>query len=186
MIYSATRVIYEHSMVMPPAAEPITLAEAKDNLGVGHDQHDAIITRLIRSAHRMIISERDMTLIDTTWSLTTNLSEFRLPKGPAFEVVSVHGADETLFDPGDYMLVSPRSLRVERSRGWGCGATRITYRAGAPTLEAFLAGFSASAVEAVHLIVSFLYENRIPVEPGKAPQIPPAIKHVLDGIAPIA
>ena len=93
-----------------PAAEPLSLAEAKLHLRVDHSDEDAYITGLI-SAARIACEERiGRTLINSTWTLTANSWDEidELPYPPVIAITSVSyvsPAGSTVTVPsGNYML----------------------------------------------------------------------------------
>jgi uncharacterized phiE125 gp8 family phage protein len=54
-------------LITPPAAEPLTLAEAKAWLRVEHDDDDAVIAPLIAGARSLVERETSRALITQTW-----------------------------------------------------------------------------------------------------------------------
>jgi len=57
-------------LLVPPAAEPCTLAEAKNFLRVEHDDDDAVIASLIASARGQVEALTRRALLTQTWRLT--------------------------------------------------------------------------------------------------------------------
>ena len=57
-------------LITAPAAEPITLAEAKLHLRVSGNSEDTLITTLIGAARRMCEARTDRALITQTWEAT--------------------------------------------------------------------------------------------------------------------
>lgn len=97
-----------------PAAEPVTLVEAKAHLRVSHNSEDELIGALIRAARDDVEKSAGLALIDQSWRLTLD----RLPasatallmRHPVKAVLSatVFDADggAALIDPADYALDS--------------------------------------------------------------------------------
>lgn len=56
-------------LITPPAAEPITLADAKNYLRVEHDADDELITSLITGARREVEIATRRVLMTQTWRL---------------------------------------------------------------------------------------------------------------------
>jgi hypothetical protein len=57
-------------MTIPPAVEPISLAEAKLHLRVDHIDDDALISNLIISCRQLVESHIHMSLIEQVWRWT--------------------------------------------------------------------------------------------------------------------
>jgi len=102
-------------VLVPPAAEPVTLDEAKAVLRVTDGAEDALIQRLIRAARQRIEAALGLSLITTTYreildlwsdSLTPN-GYIRLQRGPLLSVVSVRIANQD----GDYETLDPSRYR---------------------------------------------------------------------------
>ena len=102
-------------LTTPPAAEPLTLAEAKDHLRIGSSDtsDDMIVSALIAAARRWAEEELGASIITQTWQLT--LSGFpcdsepiRVPRGPVQSVTSVSYLDSDsqtqTFASTDYLL----------------------------------------------------------------------------------
>ena len=53
----------------PPATEPVSLAEAKAHLRVTHNDDDAYITTLIKTARQGIEAQTGLGLISQGWSV---------------------------------------------------------------------------------------------------------------------
>src|SRR4051794_5651410 len=56
-------------LVTPPAAEPVSLAEAKLYLRVVDSAEDSMITNMIAAARLLCEAEVDRSFINTTWDL---------------------------------------------------------------------------------------------------------------------
>lgn len=109
-----------------PAAEPVTLADAKAHLRLDHDGEDALIESLVRAARETVETETGLALLDQDWRLAIDRwprgGEVKVRRHPLREVLSitVYGADgeASVLDPGSYMsdLVSrPGRLRLTKS-----------------------------------------------------------------------
>lgn len=107
-----------------PAAEPVTLAEAKAHLRLAHDSEDALIAGLIRAAREMVERDTGAALIDQAWRLaldelpacgTVTIARFPVKQVSAVTFYGQSGAP-VVVDPGDYVLDSlsrPARLHVE-------------------------------------------------------------------------
>ena len=104
-------------LVTPPAAEPVTLSDAKAFLRVGHDAEDGLILQLIASARQRVEAETGRALISRTYSETldawdvpgriaANGRQFRLLMPPLLSVSSVTTLDAddvaSVWDAVDY------------------------------------------------------------------------------------
>ncbi|MFN4272143.1 MAG: head-tail connector protein [Aliihoeflea sp.] len=96
-----------------PAAEPVTLAEAKQHLRLDHDGEDGLIEGLIRAAREEVEAATGLALIDQTWRLTLDrvpvTGVVRIARHPVKEILSVtvFGAD------GEGILVDPATYRLD-------------------------------------------------------------------------
>lgn len=108
-----------------PAAEPVTLVEAKAHLRVSHNSEDELLGALIRAARDEVETSTGLALIDQSWRLTLD----RLPasatallmRHPVKAVLSVSVFDAdggaSLVDPADYALDNlsrPARLHFQR------------------------------------------------------------------------
>jgi len=106
-------------LVTPPAAEPVTLSDAKAFLRVGHDAEDGLILQLIASARQRVEAETGRALISRTyrealdaWDVPGRIADsgrqFRLPLPPLISVISVttFAADDagTVWDAANYFV----------------------------------------------------------------------------------
>jgi uncharacterized phiE125 gp8 family phage protein len=107
------------SLVTPPAAEPLTLEQAKARLRISDSSQDAHLTHLIRSARQRVEGHTGRALITQTWlerrdtwdgdgRLCAFATQFKLPKPPliAIEAITTYDADDapTSHDPADFFI----------------------------------------------------------------------------------
>ncbi len=151
---------FELTLLVPPASEPITLAEAKLFLRLDDDAEDALVSDLIRAARASVERATGRSLILQEWQYTlygTAPARLVLPRGPVSALVSVAtlqaDLSETALAAEHYQQQGNelRFLQLPVHHG-----VRIAYRAGAA---------SAAAVDeplrhAVRALVLHLYEAR--------------------------
>jgi uncharacterized phiE125 gp8 family phage protein len=100
------------SRTTEPAAEPVTLAEAKANLRLDHDGEDELVEGLIRAAREEVETATGLALIEQHWRLCLDRlprsGEVLLRRHPVREIVSVTIYDRdgaaNIVDPAHYML----------------------------------------------------------------------------------
>ncbi len=159
-------------LTTPPAAEPVSLAEAKAHLRVSHADDDAYISRLIAAARRTVERATSLRLVTQGWSLFAD----RWPDGPALSLqlspvtaiadIITYGEDDTpaTVDPAHYYLdhVSRPARAVLRDG-------RTPPRGGRPvnSIEVrFTAGFGAASLvpedlrQAILLTVAHWFDHR--------------------------
>lgn len=177
--------------ISAPAAEPVTLAEAKIRLSVDHDEHNAMITDLIAAARAAAENKTGRALIAQTWELVLDAfpaHEIKLAKPPVSSIVSIQyidpdGVQQTM-DPADYSL-DPDSLP-----GWVLPAYGTAWPA---TLDAanvvrvrFVAGYGAAATDVptpvrqwINVTLATYYANREAILAGNFTELPNAF---VDGL----
>lgn len=151
-----------------PAAEPVTLAEAKLHLRVDHDEEDDLIQSMI-SAARMAAEQRlRRTLVESGWTLTLDAfgDLYELPMPPLRNIESigyVDAAGETQAMPSAAYVVDPTSEpgRVVPVSDWPVTAPRP-----AAVTVVFTAGYGEAGDvpspirQWVLLAVGDMYANR--------------------------
>ena len=191
----------ELKTTVPPAAEPVTLAEAKLHLRVDHSDEDAYITALITASREWCESYLGGSICQQTKALITNHFPhyLRLPGGPVQSISSVTYEDENgdtqIVDASTYRLTGDGYISLAWGKSWptgyACDVT-ITYVAGYPpevTTELveeegedpvevettdYAANVPASIKQAILLLVGALYEDR---EAGGV--APPGVRELL-------
>ncbi|MBB3972776.1 head-tail connector protein [Hansschlegelia beijingensis] len=157
-------------LVTAPAADPVTLAEAKKHLRVMHDDEDALISMLIKAAAAQIEgpSGIGVALVTQTWRLSLDgfPCEIEIPLTPVSAVDSVTfkdaaGADVAFTDFAVDLDASPTLVAPAYGATWPVprcerGSVKVEFTAGygAPS------DVPADLRAAVLLIVGHLYENR--------------------------
>ncbi len=155
-------------LIVPPAEEPVSLADMKAHLRVAHADDDAAIAMYAKAARRAVESRGGLALLAQGYRLTLDrLGEapILLPKAPvtsvdAVEVVSRNGTAE-LVDPGLYETETGPAGRLAIRAALPASFRRI----GCIRIE-FSAGWTdaASVPEelklAVMMLAAHFYENR--------------------------
>lgn len=151
-----------------PAAEPVTLAEAKLHLRVDHTDEDDYITSLITAARLMCEQRTGKTLISSGWTAYADEfeDELTLPNPSVTAVASItyvdiNGTTQTL-DPSDYradMVSDP--ARIKPVTEWPetddrMNAVVVTYTAG----YANAAAVPVPLKQWCLLAIGDMYENR--------------------------
>ncbi|HUU24381.1 MAG TPA: head-tail connector protein [Methyloceanibacter sp.] len=174
-------------MTATPAAEPISLAEAKAHLRVDADDEDALITSLILAARLLVERTLGLALITQGWSYFLDHWPERgcitLPLAPvqAVSAITVHADDggTTVIEASGYaidVLSAPARLVLTSV------TPSLTTRAFNAYEVAFTAGFGDAGSDvpqpirqALLLLVAHWFERREPIELGAGPQEAPAI-----------
>ncbi len=116
-------------LTSPPAAEPVSLAEAKAHLRVTHGDDDAYIGTLLRTARQSVEAQTGLGLVSQGWSVFLDdwpdNGVIELPLAPVLEVIDikVHGDDDVaaVIDPSHYYedrVSRPARLILRGSRSW--------------------------------------------------------------------
>lgn len=162
------------TLLTPPLAEPVGLAQAKAHLRVTFDAEDALIAALIVAARERVEAELGLSLVETDWRETRDRWDLdedgaaTLARGPliavdAVERVVVGGlfapvgfAAERGSRPGRVIVEAPPWSGLRSS-----GALVIDYRAGFGPAEADV---PETLRQAVLALVAEAFERR-----GEAP-----------------
>ncbi len=174
-------------MTAAPAAEPISLAEAKAHLRVDADDEDALLSSLIVTARAFVEKALARALITQDWSLYLDNwprgGTIALPIAPVQEVTAVRVYDSgdmpTDVDEESYSADTVSDpARLLLSAG---GLQMLPARLLNPYEVAFTAGYGDEADDvpepirhALKLLIAHWFENREPVVLGEAPQEVPA------------
>ncbi len=138
------------TLIIAPAVEPVTLAEAKLHLRVDHSDEDALISSLISAARRYAETFTGRQIITATWELTLDAFPWIIePPHPLLQsitsivYVDVDGVSQTL-DASIYQVdITSTPGRVKPAFGEVWPGTRsqfnavtVTYVAGYGTVQA--------------------------------------------------
>ncbi len=175
-----------HVLTAAPAAEPVSLAEAKAHLRVDSSDEDALMSSLIVAARMLVERTLGLALITQGWSLYLDAWPhaccIALPLSPvqAVSAITLHDPDggTSVLDPEDYSV----DLLSEPARIVLTAAVPSTGLRPFNGFEvAFVAGFGDAGDvpqpirQALLLMVAHWFERREPVELGSGPQGVPAI-----------
>lgn len=157
--------------IAAPAAEPVTLGEAKAHLRITDTAEDTLIANLIKAAREEVEQATGLALITQDWRLYLDnwppSGLVRLRRGPVQEVIQV-----TVYDNlGNAQTVIPATANLDRARrparfmmpdglngpGKAMNGIEIDFRA----------GYGATGVEvpdglkrAILLLAAFWFEHR--------------------------
>lgn len=174
------------TLVTPPTADPLTLAEGKAQCRVLHDDEDTLITRLISAATRYVERSLSISLMERTYrlDLDTFSDAIELCRGPVTSVTSVQyvdadGVTQTI-DAENYSVdLSGRTQWVVRNSDYSWPATLDAVNVVSVT---YVAGFEELPSEyedlkhAIALLVGHWYSNREAVAVGQqAGDVPLAV-----------
>jgi uncharacterized phiE125 gp8 family phage protein len=169
-------------LTTPPAAEPISLGEAKSHLRVSHSDDDAYVQRLITAARRQIEARLGLAVITQAWSLFLDRwpeqGAARIALHPVQSITDIitYGDSDTpaTLDPAHYFLDNKsRPARVVLRAG---RAFPVPGRAINGIEIKITAGFGATAAtvpdeirQALLLAVAAWYADRGETESGFLP-----------------
>jgi uncharacterized phiE125 gp8 family phage protein len=159
-------------LLTPPALEPVTLADARHFLRVGHDDDDDVIAALIAAARVHVETQTRRALIDQTWRLVRDVwpASGRLPilPAPLSEVTAVRVFD---YD-GVPQLLDVEDFAIDRVSapailGFARGAPPAPGKLAAGIEIDIVAGYGeepdavpAPLRQAIRMLVAHWYENR--------------------------
>lgn len=172
-------------LITPPAAEPITLVEAKEHLRVDHSTDDALIAAMITASRTFCEQWTARAFVTQTWELVIDdfpSAEIMLPLPPLQSVTSVKyddagGVEQTLGTTEyDVDTVNQPGWVVPSTSGWptsvwtGINSVRIRYVAGydpsADSPPDLAANVPGSLKAAMFLYLGQLYDQREDVVVG--------------------
>lgn len=155
-----------------PASAPVTLAEAKAQLRIDHDDEDTLLGRLIDSAATTVEEMTGRALVTQTWRLDmpapSGRAAIRLERAPVAALSAAvytdgAGAEQTLalddlrlYGDADAPLVEPVSGKTWPAAGTDVDAMRITFVAGYGDADAV----PEPLRQAVLLLVAHQFERR--------------------------
>ena len=178
------------TLIEPPAAEPVALADIKAFLKVEHDDEDALIGALVAAARLHVEAAVRRLLVAQGWRLTLDAWPtasgpsgrlVEIPLGPVLEIASVAVLDadgvpvplEASAWTAETAGIPARiHVRDAPAPGLPLGGIRIDYTAG----YGDPADVPAPLVQAVRLLAAHWYEAREPVAfGGPATRVPETV-----------
>ena len=168
------------TLLTPPAAEPVSLTQAKDHLRVIGTDEDAVISGYIRAARMKLDGEAGSLgrcLVSQKWRLTLDHFPYdiTLPLPPSISVDRIAYTDVD----GEEVELASTAYRVIGIGGLNCAIIRPANGASWPSVSGgiaiieFTAGFGATADAvpepirtAILMHVAHLYEHRESVMMG--------------------
>jgi uncharacterized phiE125 gp8 family phage protein len=176
-----------------PAAEPVTLAEAKAHMRVDTDAEDTLISSLIITSRLHIEAALGLAFITQSWSYFLDAwpasREIKLPLRPVQSVTAVrlYAADESVETlAADSYLLDGAGTPARLVRNVATAWPKPSRSANGIEI-AFIAGYGDSAADvpapirqSILLLIAHWYEHREPVELG-APgvPVPPMVSELL-------
>jgi uncharacterized phiE125 gp8 family phage protein len=173
--------------MVPPAAEPVTLAEAKAHCRVDTSVDDSLITALITGAREYVEGRLDATLITTTWEARYDAFpewEIILPRPPMLpSTVTVTYRDQggasqvitsatSAFQVDNYAIpgrIYPRYLEVWPPVRGDENSVTVRWSAG---YGASGASVPQSIKHGILLLIGHWYANREAVTSGQMVNVP--------------
>lgn len=168
---------YSTVQTSAPAAEPVSVTEAKAHLNVTVSADDTFIGTLITAARRYVEQVTGRQLIAATWRLTLERfpCEIQLPYPPYSSTTSLvyiasDGTSTTLSTSAYEIDTDAEPIRVRPAWGYSWPGIREVYGAVKYT---YVAGYGAAGTSvpadilaAMKSIIAVLYEFREPVVTG--------------------
>lgn len=141
------------TLLTPPAAEPVSLADAKLRLRISDDAHDAAVSLWIKAARERVERDTGRALLSQTWverrdgwtgdgRLTAFRTRFRLLRPPliAVEAIAIYDAEDAPSDWGPAAFFvdtasDPGRIALRQGEDWpqpgrATGGIEIRFRCG--------------------------------------------------------
>lgn len=180
-------------LVTPPTAEPIEVADAKDQLRLVVSDDDSYVEGLISVAREYVENFTERALLTQTWDVYLDKfpchQHIELPLPPLQSVTSLKYLDgsgvEQTMDPMLYTVdavSTPARIMLKPNAFWP-----LTYVGPNSVIIRMVCGYAdaasipATIKHAIKFLVSHFYENRAPIviTTGVAREIPVAVESLL-------
>lgn len=173
------------TLITPPAAWPVSLAEAKAQCRVRHSEEDAFITRLIEAATAHVEQALSISISEQTWrlNLDTFKDEIILPRGPiisvdAFTYLDDAGISQPVGAIYTEDLTGDRP-RVTLSDGESWPSVYDAPSAVAIEYTAGMTNVPPDLLHAILLLIGGWYEQRVSVSDKASKEVPLAFEALL-------
>jgi len=186
------------TLIAPPAAEPVSLAEAKAHLRLDHTDEDTYVAGLGVAARRLAEARTGRSFVTQTWRLTLDAlppgDEIRLLRGPVQSVMAlrVFDADDaaSVVSADNYAIDGEaRPARLKRTPG---AVWPAVGRALAGVEVEYVAGFGPAATDtpqelrqAILMLIAEFYERREILSEKRLYEAPAAVEALLAPYAPV-
>ena len=171
------------TLLSPPAAEPVTLAELKAQLRVTSDDEDALLTGMLVAAVRAIEARASIALMEQQWRLTLDGAPDEtlfLPINPVFSLDAVAVIDAEgevdMVAASLYDFASGAPARIRPAGPWPLpgpriDGVRIDFTAGYESAEAVPAPLKQAAL----MLAAYFFETREAAGEAKLYSVPQAV-----------
>lgn len=188
-------------IITAPTEEPVTLAEAKAQLRVDWADEDTQINSYILAAREYVEGFQNRALVTQTWDLWLDgwpcIDRFSMPLPPLQSVTTIKyydtdNAEATLATTEYFVDDKSEPGRIVLAYGKSWPSTNLRPANGVAVR--FVAGYGLAAAvpqkvkQAMLLLVTLMYEKRLPVVEGKiVGEVPFAVSSLLwlDRIVPV-
>lgn len=153
------------TLISPPAAEPVVLAELKEHLKISGDAEDALLSGLLVAARQTIEARYQIAAMPQSWRLALDAAPeaaVMLPLSPVISIDAVGVARGGVIEalaPGAYEYQTGAIGRVRVNRpvsGDRLGALAISFTAGWAGADAVPGAIKL----AIKTLAAHFYENR--------------------------
>ena len=163
-------------LVTPPAAEPVSLGEAKAHLRVDHVQDDLLIANLVTAAREAIEAETSRSLLTTAWEWRSagwpaDGAALVLPRAPLLAVsgVTYEAGGTATLDTGLYLVEAPSGPHA------GCGGVVLAGGGKLSYSGPGAGGISSTGTQRTMEVQPTKLHQRTPIVLGSADEV----KHVM-------